>query len=132
MISLLWRLGDAARRWARPGDLGPRGEDLAHRFLQRHGCRVVARNWRPHAGSQELDIVAWDGGRLIFVEVKTRATGDFGPPERAVDVDKRAHVARAARAYARRAGVDWERTRFDVIGVILTKPPTIEWFRGAW
>ena len=132
MISLLWRLGDAVRRRARPGDAGRRGEDLAHRFLQRHGCTVVARNWRPRSGSGELDLVAWHGSTLVFVEVKTRGTEEFGPPERAVDAEKRRYLVRAASAYARHAGVEWERARFDIVGVVLERPPRIEWTKDAF
>ena len=64
---------------------GARGEDLAHRFLQKLGYIVVARNWRAEDGSGELDLVAWDGPSLVVVEVKTRASTDFGLPEEAVD-----------------------------------------------
>ena len=67
---------------------GARGEDLAHRFLQKLGYMVVARNWRAEDGSGELDLVAWDGASLVVVEVKTRASTEFGLPEEAVDAAK--------------------------------------------
>jgi putative endonuclease len=132
MMGLLYRAADALRRRALRGDSGRIGEDLAHRYLRRHGCTIVARNYRPPYGGVEIDLVAWHANTLVFVEVKTRAGEDFGTPDRAVDRDKQAFVERAARDYARRAGVDWQKTRFDIVAVILEKPPRIEWIRDAW
>jgi putative endonuclease len=132
MVGLLYRAADALRRRGLRGNVGRIGEDLAHRYLRRHGCTVVARNYRPPYGGVELDLVAWHGDTLAFVEVKTRAVEDFGTPDRAVDREKQTHVERAARDYARRAGVEWDKTRFDIVGVILEKPPRIEWIRNAW
>ena len=80
--------GGGARRYGMAR--GQLGEDLAHRFLRRHGCTVVARNYRPRHGGGEIDLVAWDGGTLAIVEVKTRASDEFGAPERAVDAGKAA------------------------------------------
>jgi len=65
--------------------------------------------------------------------VKTRASAEFGEPERAVDAEKQQHVRRAARDYARRAGVEWERVRFDIVSVVLDERPVrIEWIRDAF
>ncbi len=132
MIGLLYRGADALRRRLFRGNHGRAGEDLAHRWLRRHGCTVVARNYRPPSGHGEIDLVAWHGGNLVFVEVKTRATGEFGEPDRAVDAEKRRNLQRAARDYARRAGVEWEQTRFDIVSVVLATPPRIEWLRDAF
>jgi len=132
MLGLLYRAAGALRRRAAPGDHGRTGEDMAHRYLRGHGCTIVARNYRARSGSGEIDLVAWHGKTLAFVEVKTRATADFGAPETAVDAEKRTRVARAAREYARRAGIDWNQTRFDVVSVILSRPPRIEWQRDAF
>ena len=127
MLSLIYRVADALRRRTLSANHGRIGEDLAHRFLRRRGCTVVARNYRPPAGHGEIDLVVWHGEKLVFVEVKTRDTSDFGEPERAVDAEKRLHLTRAARDYARRAGVEWQNVRFDVVAVILS-PRRIEWF----
>jgi len=132
MIGLLYRAADALRRRARPDDHGRLGEDAAHRYLRRHGCTIVSRNYRPRAGGGEIDLVVWHGPRLVFVEVKTRASEEFGAPDRAVDAEKRANLQRAARDYIRRAGVDWDKTRFDIVSVVLTKPMRIEWLRDAF
>ena len=132
MIGLLYRAGDALRRRARPGDHGRIGEDLAHRYLRRNGCTVVARNYRPRSGGGEIDLVAWQRETLVFVEVKTRASAEFGAPERAVDLEKERFLRHAARDYARRAGVEWDRVRFDIVSVVLSRPPEIEWIQDAF
>ncbi|MEI9974953.1 MAG: YraN family protein [Ignavibacteriota bacterium] len=131
MFSLLYRAADALRRRSFPDNHGRIGEDLAHRYLRSHGCTVVARNYRPPSGHGEIDLVAWHGGKLVFFEVKTRETVEFGEPERAVDAEKQFHLLRAARDYARRANVDWQTVRFDVVAVILS-PRRIEWHRDAF
>ncbi len=119
------------RLWTATQALGRRGEDLAHRFLQELGYVVVARNCRLSSGDAEADIIAWDGDALAFVEVKSRETADFGPPERAISEEKRTHLLRIARQYTRKSGTPWEKVRFDVVGVVLSKPPKIELFRDA-
>ena len=132
MIGLLYRVSDALRRRALGGNHGRMGEDLAHRYLCKHGCTVVARNYRTRSGSGEVDLVAWHGQSLVFVEVKTRSTADFGEPERAVDQEKRAHLHRAAQDYTRRADVDWSQVRFDIVSIVLEPAVRIEWIQEAF
>ena len=85
MIQLLYRAADALRRRMLRDDHGRIGEDLAHRYLRRRGCTLVARRYRPPAGGGEIDLVGWQGETLVFIEVKTRSTGAFGAPDRAVN-----------------------------------------------
>jgi putative endonuclease len=105
--------------------VGRRGEDLAHRYLRSAGYTVVARNYRPGGGQTEIDLVARDGDTVVFVEVKSRTTDEFGSPDRAVGAEKRKHIVRAARAYATRAGVEWSQVRFDVISIVFSNPPSL-------
>ena len=94
---------DWLRHVGRGRDLksGRRGEDLAHRYLRRQGFTIVARNYRLAAGDAEVDLIARDGEALVFVEVKSRETGEYGPPERAIGEEKRRHLsARRARIFA--------------------------------
>lgn len=86
---------------------------------------MVARNYRPGSGQAEVDIVARDGDTVVFVEVKSRTTADFGSPERAIGYEKRKHITRAARAYATRAGIEWSQVRFDVISIVFSNPPSL-------
>jgi putative endonuclease len=132
MMTLLYRAADALRRRTLRADHGRMGEDMAHRYLRSQGCTIVARNFRPRGGGGEIDLVAWHAERLVFVEVKTRATADFGSPDAAVDQEKRDAVRHAARDYARRARIDWARIRFDIISIVLAKPPQIEWRKDAF
>jgi len=131
-LNPLYRLADRIRyRFHR--DTGKRGEDLAHRYLRAQGLLIVARNWRPPQGGGEIDIIACEpsakGDILVFVEVKTRTSGEFSVPERNIDADKLMALRRAARDYARRARADTERLRFDVISITGNK---IEHFRDAF
>lgn len=107
------------RAWTPDRAWGRRGEDLAHRYLRRRGYVVVARNYRTRSGSGEVDLIAWDGETLAFVEVKTRRTAEFGTPDRAVDAEKRRKLIVAALDYCRRSGAPWERSRFDVVTVVI-------------
>jgi putative endonuclease len=135
MIRWLYRCADRLRHAARgegAAATGRLGEDMAHRFLQSRGYRVVARNYRPASGSGEIDLVAWDGPTLVFVEVKTRSSEEFGTPDRAVDAEKEAFLGRAARDYARRAGVPAGQMRFDLVSVVLSRPPRLELLRDAF
>jgi putative endonuclease len=127
----LYRSAGVLRRRAMAGNLGRVGEDMAHRYLRRQGCTIVARNYRTRSGSGEIDVVAWQGETLVFVEVKTRSSEEFGTPDRAVDGDKEQHLRTAAQDYARRASIEWERTRFDIVSVLLN-PSRIEWIRDAF
>ena len=128
---LIWKLSDKARQHrerrtlSADAALGRRGEDLAHRYLQKAGFQVVGRNYRPNEGEAEVDIVARDGEILVFVEVKTRTSAEFGNPERAIDANKQKNIIRAARSYTTRAGIGWDKVRFDTISIVMTQPPSI-------
>jgi putative endonuclease len=132
VMGLLYRAVDAIRRRYLQHNHGRLGEDLAHRYLRRRGCTVIARNYRTRSGSGEIDIVAWHGQTLAFVEVKTRQTDEYGVPDRAVDAEKQQRLQLAARDYIRRSGVLVEQTRFDVVSVVLEGTPRVEWLRDAF
>jgi putative endonuclease len=133
---MLFRIAHAIRRWLEP-DVGRQGEDLAHRYLRQRKYIIVARNYRPASGAPgEIDIIARAGSRLIFVEVKTRTSNAVGFPERAVDAEKQRHIVRTARDYARRANVEWDLVRFDVIAITGSirggKKPVVEHLKDAF
>ncbi|MCW2745934.1 MAG: putative endonuclease related to Holliday junction resolvase [Mycobacterium sp.] len=77
--------------------LGAWGEQQAATWLQQQGATVLARNWRCRAG--EIDLVIAEGTCVAFVEVKTRRTETFGPPQAAVDARRQARLRRAAAAW---------------------------------
>ena len=120
------------RAWGPARALGREGEDLAHRYLQQRGYYVVARNYRISGGG-ELDLVASQGGLLVFVEVKSRSSEAYGAPERNIDRGKQWRMIGAARHYLRRSGHDPGHTRFDTIGVIFNGPePEIHHEEGVF
>jgi putative endonuclease len=116
-LAPLYRLADRFR-YSRHGDAGRRGEDIAHRYLRRQGCIVVARNWRPPQGGGELDLVAWERDTLVFIEVKSRLSGNWSAPERDIDSEKILALRRAARDYIRRSEANASLVRFDVLSIV--------------
>jgi putative endonuclease len=133
LTALDW-LRHARRRkiWTPSQAAGRRGEDLAHRFLRRQGFVIVARNYRLGSGDAEADLIAREGEMLVVVEVKSRASGAYGPPDRAIGEEKFRHMLRVAREYVGKTGTPWEHVRFDVVTVLLSPVPAITLFRGAW
>src|SRR5688572_18450811 len=95
--------------------LGSRGEADAATFLRMQHYEVLAQNWR--SGHLELDIVARQGGRLVFVEVKSRGSDRWDVPEASVDLGKRRKTMQAATAFARYARHEGP-IRFDIISLI--------------
>jgi putative endonuclease len=133
----MWKLSDRARQareermLTAEAALGRKGEDMAHRYLQKSGYAVVGRNYRAGADS-EIDIVARKDDLIVFVEVKSRRTAEYGSPDRAIDTTKHKNIIRGARAYTTRAGIDWSHVRFDVISVVFTEPPSIRHQQDAF
>jgi len=115
---------------------GEAGEETAVRWLDQHGFRIESRNWRKRAG--EIDVIAWQGSTLVFVEVKTRRGKVFGTGGEAVGAEKQARINRAASAYLQRFGSSPPVCRFDVIEVDVSEPesPVVnhlpDAFRPGW
>jgi putative endonuclease len=138
MMGRLYEFADVLRHHDRKRHLshdlamGRRGEDIAHRYLQRAGIIIVARNYRMASGAGELDLIGWENDTLVFVEVKSRQTEEYGAPDRAVGRQKEFNLLRAAREYARHAEVPWENVRFDVVNIVFTTPPSVTHFRDVF
>lgn len=101
---------------AEHNDTGSTGEQLAARFLEEQGYQVLHRNWRH--GRHEIDLVAQHGQQLVFVEVKTRSSTQYGQPEEAVRKGKRGKLIKAANAFIAETGRTLA-VRFDIVSVIL-------------
>jgi putative endonuclease len=102
---------------AKHNELGTLGEELARKHLREKGYNIIETNW--FYGHEEIDIIAMDGDMLVIVEVKTRASNEFGEPEFAVNKKKQRSLIRAAEAYILEKDLDIE-TRFDIVSVIVT------------
>lgn len=104
---------------------GERGEELACRELRRRGYAIVARRYRTRHG--EIDIVAMDGGVLVFVEVKARSGDRFGGPLAAITRAKQRKLTRMALDYLVRSRTAGVPCRFDVVAVALGRSrPRVE------
>jgi putative endonuclease len=107
--------------------LGRRGEELAAAYLQQKGYRLVAANFSVPVGRNrlgatinvEIDLLAYEGETLCFIEVKSRASDWFAPPQVNVDRRKQRQIARAARMYRRMFALSGAPYRYDVITVVL-------------
>lgn len=96
-------------------EVGATGEDRAIDHLVREGMRIVERNYRCKVG--ELDVVARDGDVLVFVEVRSRRSAEFGNALDAVSWAKRRKVTRVAQAYLAWRRPRFSRARFDVVAI---------------
>lgn len=98
------------------GDFGRRGEDAACAYLERHGYKVVDRNYRCRWG--EIDVIAVKGGTLAFVEVKTRHNLRFGTPGMAVTYAKQQKIRTTALHYLQQQQKGYNNISFDVIEIL--------------
>lgn len=124
--------------------IGQLGEKLAAEYLALTGYRLVASNFTTPIGyslngrqiTGEIDLVAYDETTqpftLVFVEVKTRSSGEFAAPQAAVDRRKQRQIIKAARIYRRLLRLTEEPFRYDVVSILLhsVQAPQIELLRG--
>jgi len=111
--------------------LGKMGEELAVTQLRTMKYQILERNYRCLLG--EMDIIAREKGSLVFVEVKTRATKDFGGPAAAVHERKQRQLSRIALLYLNQKKIRDVPARFDVVAVDLSdSKPRIEVIQNAF
>jgi putative endonuclease len=125
-----------------PFSPGALGEAYAAAYLDQLGYRLVAANFSLPVGrnrrgaiiNAEIDLIAYDGDILCFIEVKTRSSDWFAPPEVNVDLRKRRQITRAARVYRQMLGIENEPHRYDVVTVVIGNDPTpqIDLLRNFW
>lgn len=107
---------------AKHNELGKEGEDTAVNYLVGKSYIILERNW--HCGKKEIDIIAVDCDTLVFVEVKTRKSGNYGSPEDAVDEKRVRHMVAAADSFVRMTNDDRD-IRFDVVTIVGNSQPYI-------
>jgi putative endonuclease len=112
--------------------LGRKGERLACRYLLRHGYDILARRYRARRG--EVDLIAFEGDILAFIEVKTRATREFGDPWEFVGWEKQQSLRLAGEEFIARYDLGGYCYRFDVVDVVVrgSGAPEITLYRNAF
>ena len=110
---------------------GKYGEDLACRYLEKQGYKILERNFRIRGG--EIDIIAQDSQTLVYVEVKTRTSYRFGYPEEAVTPFKLRFLKKAAKFYqnARKNLPELERIDVVAVDLINDQNPKIRLIKNA-
>jgi putative endonuclease len=98
-------------------ELGKKGEEIAIRFLKKKGYRILERNYVCKMG--EMDIIAREKDTLAFVEVKTRTSTTFGPPQLAVNLTKQMQLSKVALHFLKEKKLEDVKARFDVVAILL-------------
>lgn len=118
----------------KPLSLGAKGEHAAEQFLIGLGYKILARGYK--VGRGEIDLIAVDGRTIVFVEVKTRASGEAHSPADAVDKRKQEKLTKLALGYLRRHKLLNHSARFDVVAIIWPdespRPASIRHFPSAF
>ena len=98
-------------------ELGKKGEEIAIHFLKKKGYRILERNYVCKMG--EMDIIAREKDTLAFIEVKTRTSTIFGPPQLAVNLTKQMQLSKVALYFLKEKKLEDVKARFDVIAILL-------------
>ncbi len=108
------------------------GEEFAIDYLIKKKFEIVARGFRLCRG--EIDIIAYDGPALVFIEVKTRMNDEFGRPEEYVTQAKQRQIRKIAEGYVVQNGLTEVECRFDVLSLLYDEQKVfrIEHFRDAF
>jgi putative endonuclease len=110
--------------------LGRTGEDLAAKYLAGRGYTIVERNY--HSPYGEIDLIALEGGAVVFVEGKTRTTDAYGAPELAVDQRKQERMVKTALGYLKHKKLHQMPCRFDVVAISGAGSDTVELIQNAF
>lgn len=108
--------------------IGNAGEDLACRYLEKRGYKILERN-KHYSRFCEIDIIAEYKNTLIFVEVKTRTTNDFGSPFEAITKSKYENIKKGIQFYLQEH--KFQKYRIDVIGITLKPELKIEHLKNV-
>jgi putative endonuclease len=111
-------------------ELGKKGEEAALRFLKKKGYRIIEKNYVCKMG--EMDIIAREKDTLAFIEVKTRTSAEFGPPQLAVNLSKQRQLSKVALNYLLEKRLEDVKARFDVVAILLGEKEEIELIKDAF
>jgi putative endonuclease len=110
---------------------GERGEALAVKHLKKAGYKIIETNYHTRLG--EIDIIAEDKDTIVFVEVKSRRSVNFGNPKQAVTLRKQKKISMVALYYLKATGQSSAKARFDVVTVISSQDrPQVEIIKNAF
>lgn len=112
--------------------IGARGEEIAAAYLRGQRFAILERNFRCKGG--EVDIVAREGKTIVFVEVKSRRSESYGPPQLSVTSFKQRQISKAALTWLAKNRLHDTSARFDVIAILLRdhQVPAIDHIRNAF
>lgn len=111
-------------------ELGRRGEEAAFQFLRKKGYRIIEKNYVCKMG--EMDIIAKEKDTLVFIEVKTRTSSLFGPPQLAVNFSKQRQLSKVALNYLKEKRLGDVKARFDVVAILLDQKEEVELIQNAF
>lgn len=110
---------------------GKTGELIAVSHLKNNGYKILDQNYTCSIG--EIDIIAMNEGDVVFIEVKSRRSEQFGNPAESVTVNKQKKISTVALFYMKEKNLLGRSARFDVVSVMLTvEKPVIEIYKNAF
>ncbi len=105
--------------------IGLKGEEIACSYLKKLGWKILEKNFR-YSKYAEIDIIAKETNTIVFVEVKTRTTSNFGHPFEAINTKKINNIYKAALSYLKSTQERYEDYRIDIISILGNSNPKIE------
>ncbi len=100
-------------------ETGKIGEDLAVKYLEQKGYKILERNFECKQG--EIDIIAIQEQEIVFIEVKTRTNPKYGAPADAVNKIKQKHLIKSVQYYIYNRHLEEEYIRIDIIEIYIQK-----------
>ncbi len=110
-------------------ETGRQGEEIAQEYIKKCGMKIIECNWH-YSKNAEIDIIAEENNTIVFIEVKTRKSLNYGHPFEAITQDKINKVHTAILAYIRQCEKQYKDWRFDGIAIIGLKNPTVEYIKN--
>lgn len=111
-------------------ELGNLAEDIAAKYLAEQGLEIVARNYYVRNG--EIDIVAFEGEMVVFVEVRSKSHDRYGTAEDTISLKKQRFLYRAAEQFLLKENMSERICRFDVVAVSFANDTQIKWYKDAF
>ena len=105
--------------------IGNKGEDIACKYLEKSGYKIIERNYH-YSKNSEIDIIALDKDCVVFLEVKTRSNMNYGHPFEAINKQKLQKIRSAAIKFMSENELDSKSCRIDGIAIVGLESPTIE------